>query len=380
MLQHRLTVLSLLLTVSVFCQLARTKWPKPHLNGRSFTFPPKDPRSGFFLFTRFIAQVRRIWAGASRYNLHFDGRQFVPVQNQAGRERAWRSVGPLVPQTFSSRCARQVAHFDEFAWRGAETRSGGLRPLYVIAWPNQVIVTAGGSELHRFDGKLMAKSVPQSRNASLHRLFGLSPNNLYVQVTKGKKWPPVVAHFDGTTWKLETLGERAGTVYALHGSAPMTSGLRAKSTRLWGWRAAVAPLMARRGRKRSYPSTNRCSMCTPPARRKPGRAVKNGVILRWDGRQWTRSASGTKQGRGTLCAARRQADGCDERCRATPRECQWFSLLPAWVAGVRSQDEGGVLHYDAWRRAEPRDQDVVLQMDMVKMSRLTCPSSENSVR
>jgi photosystem II stability/assembly factor-like uncharacterized protein len=29
---------------------------------------------------------------------------------------------------------------------------------------------------------------------------------------------------------------------------------------------------------------------------------KNGVILRWDGRQWTRSASGTKQGLGALFA------------------------------------------------------------------------------
>ncbi|HNN91707.1 MAG TPA: hypothetical protein PKI03_05545 [Pseudomonadota bacterium] len=304
MLQHRLTVLSLLLTASVFLPACEDKMAKTAPEWEELTLPPKDPRFAFSVHTIHGTSATDIWVGASRYNLHFDGRQFVPVQNQAGRERAWRSVWAVGPaDVWAVGAHGSVAHFDGTAWREQKLDQVDYDLLYVIAWPNQVIVTAGGSELHRFDGKTWRQERPaELANASLHRLFGLSPNNLYVQVTKGKNGPPVVAHFDGTTWKLETLGERAGTVYALHGSAPDDVWAAGKVNKTFGDGGQLLHFDGKTWSQAELPIDEPLFDVYATSKTQAWACGKNGVILRWDGRQWTRSASGTKQGLGALFA------------------------------------------------------------------------------
>lgn len=266
------------------------------------SLPPKDSRYAFSIHTIHGTGPTDIWLGASRYNLHFDGTAFVPAKNAVGRERAWRSVWAVGPaDVWAVGAQGSVAHFDGTSW--TEQKLDGIEYdlLYVLAWPHDVYVTAGGNELHRFDGKAWRKDTPKALDrASLHRIFGTSPSNLYVQVTKGKAGPPVVAHFDGSTWKLETIGEKDGTVYAVHGSAPDDLWAAGKTYKTFGEGGQLLHFDGRSWTQVKLPVDVPMYDVYAASRTEAWACGKDGVMLRYDGSAWKQSATGTKKGLGAL--------------------------------------------------------------------------------
>ena len=123
---------------------------------------PKDSRYAFSIHTIHGTGPTDIWLGASRYNLHFDGTAFVPAK------MPWVASAPGAPSgcgpadVWAVGAQGSVAHFDGTSW--TEQKLDGIEYdlLYVLAWPHDVYVTAGGNELHRFDGKAWRKDTPES--------------------------------------------------------------------------------------------------------------------------------------------------------------------------------------------------------------------------
>lgn len=266
--------------------------------------PAKDPRYAFYIHTIHGTGPGDIWLGASNYNLHWDGQGFTPAKNQVGRERAWRSVWAVSPSDVWAVGAQgSVAHFDGTAWKEQKLDGIEFDLLSVAAWPSDVFVTAGGNELHRFDGKSWKiERPPELQNASLHRIWGLSPRDLYVQVSKGKDGPPVIAHFDGTKWQLVTLGDKTGTVYAIHGSAADDIWAAGKTTKGFGEGGQLLHFDGKTWTQAVLPVDVPLSDVYATSKTLAWACGKNGVILRWDGSTWKQSPSGTKKGLGALYA------------------------------------------------------------------------------
>ena len=195
----------------------------PEWEELTFRKPQRPSVSLFPVHTILRHKCDGYWLGPAAGNLHFDVGGSL-YQSKTRRSRTCVSVqsGAVGPaDVWSSRCARQWRTLTNSRWRSRNSIRWTHDLLYVIAWPNQVIVTAGGSELHR----LRWKSYEQERPAelaerSLHRPFGLSPNQPVRKSRKAKCGPGCRAPLTVPTWKLETPGERAGTVYAPAWQAP----------------------------------------------------------------------------------------------------------------------------------------------------------------
>jgi photosystem II stability/assembly factor-like uncharacterized protein len=267
------------------------------------SLPPHDSKYAFNLTTLRGTAADDLWLGASAYNLHFDGTAWTPVVNKAGRQRAWWEVSAVSKRdVWAVGPKGSVAHYDGTAWTEQQLAGIEYDLLHVLAFANQEVwVTAGPAGLVRFDGKQWTPvTAPALQGLALHRLWGTSPQDVYVQISQSDDGSPAVVHFDGHDFKSLTLGSEAGANYAVHGSSAQdvwAVGTRKKS---WGRGGQILHFDGKAWTATPIPVDEVLWDVYAVSPTQAWACGKNGVILAWDGQKWTQSPSGTKESLGTI--------------------------------------------------------------------------------
>ena len=301
MLRRRLLAVAL----AALCPLlaCENRKPKVPAQWQAEALPPYDDKYAYYITSLHGTADDDIWLGASHYNLHFDGKRWTQVQNKTGRQRGWREVFAVSrDDVWAVGNQGSVAHYDGTAWTEQKLEGVEVDLLHVLAFPGpDVWVTDAGDMVYRFDGKRWTRAAaPELQEKTLHRLWGSSAQDVYVQFSASDDGPPMLLHFDGHDWKTLTLGDQPGAIFGVHGSGPTDV-----------WAVGTRRKDSGRGGQMLHFDGNAWTQWPIPVdevlwdvfAQSPTRAYacgKRGVMLRWDGHAWTQSLTGVNEDLGSL--------------------------------------------------------------------------------
>ena len=266
--------------------------------------PPYDDRYAYCIASIHGTAADDVWLGASHYNLHCDGKRWTQVKDQTGRKRGWNEVFAVSrSDVWAVGNHGSVAHHDGTVWTEQEREGVEFDLLHVLAFPGpDVWVTAAGDEVLRFDGKSWTRAgAPELQGRALHRLWGSSAQDVYVQFSASDDGLPMLLHFDGHAWKTLTLGDQPGAIFGVHGSGPTDVWAVGTRKTEWGRGGQMLHFDGKAWTQTPIPVDEVPWSVFAPSPTRAYACGKKGVALNWDGHTWTQSPRGTREGLGSLC-------------------------------------------------------------------------------
>jgi hypothetical protein len=218
-----------------------------------------------------------------RLLFHYDGSRWTDVTAQLpGKARD--SIYPISKDdVWAVGKQGTAAHFDGKRWTPHRISNFDWDLVDVFARPGDVWAAAAGPRAVHYDGKKWSVLTPKElAGSSMHVVWGTASQ---VLIPVNSAAPPArMARFDGSKWSAEPVGP--GGVTLVHGSAPND---------IWA--------LSRRGQGYHFDGTSWIRVPTHDSAplwslsvagpRSAYAAGDDGVILRWDGRGWQRSPTGT---------------------------------------------------------------------------------------
>lgn len=236
-----------------------------------------------------------LWAVATSLRLHFDGTAWRQDTNPDW-VRAARAISSVSrSDVWAVGVYGSIAHFDGTRWHSEKLPGVDFDLIRVMAWPGAVWVTAAGKEIFRFDGTRWSSDTPAELGGrGIRELWGTSPRDVHVLLPSGAGDLPQIGHFDGTRFAVSAVG-RPGLLHKVHGSGSHDVWAVGSTKKLFGQGGQIQHFDGTRWTETPIPIDKPVHAVYATSPTEAYACGEDGLILRWDGRSWLSSSSGTTQ-------------------------------------------------------------------------------------